>query len=81
METAWSSGNPEGLKNLARNKLDDGHGFAGGGGTFLVRTKQNLYRFDRTESAAEKTVQPVFNGKDLTGWKVPKGNDKANGTK
>ena len=71
--------NPEGLKILARNKLDDGcmASPAVVGDSLLVRTKQNLYRFDRTQSTAEKTVQPVFNGKDLTGWKVPKGNDKA----
>ncbi len=72
--------NPEGLKILASNKLDDGcmASPAVVGDSLLVRTKQNLYRFDRPQSTSEKSVQPVFNGKDLTGWKVPKGNDKAN---
>ena len=40
---------PTGLKIISRNKLDDGcmASPAVVGDSLLVRTKQNLYRFDR----------------------------------
>jgi outer membrane protein assembly factor BamB len=43
---------PQGLKIISRNKLDNGcmASPAVVGNSLLVRTKENLYRFDRSDS-------------------------------
>jgi len=38
-------------------------------------TTGRVHRFDRGQSSGQGGA--IFNGKDLTGWKVPKGNDEA----
>ena len=38
-------------------------------------TTGRVHRFDRGQSSGQDSA--IFNGKDLTGWKVPKGNDEA----